>query len=285
MVTFQPEEKTRIKRQREEQAIQLAMQSRWEEAVAVNQSIIDLFPNDVDSYNRLGKALNELGRYVAARSAYGRALELDPSNSIARKNHQRLAALKEAAAPAEAPAARVDPQLFIEERGKTAMAILQRPAPREVLAKVNAGDQVTLRQSGRSLRIETAGGEYLGTLDPKLGLRVIKMMEGGNRYAAAVTNVQDSTARVIIKEVFQSPAMVGQVSFPSTADLGVRPYTRESLLKYGNDDEEDYSDENEDAWGDEEGRRGGWTNESDDFGSDDVSPLPEDDDSDDNDEE
>jgi tetratricopeptide (TPR) repeat protein len=202
MVTMQPEEKTRIKRQREEQAIQLAMQSRWEEAASVNQSIIELFPADVDSYNRLGKALNELGRYSAARSAYARALELDPANTIARKNHQRLAALKEAAGPAEAPAAKVDPRLFIEERGKTAIAILQRPAPRETMARVNAGDQVGLRQRGRSIVVETVGGEYLGMIEPKLGLRVIKMMEGGNKYAAAVTSVQDSSARVIIKEIF-----------------------------------------------------------------------------------
>ena len=35
------------------------------------------FPNEVDAYNRLGKALTELGRYADARDAYGRAVKLD----------------------------------------------------------------------------------------------------------------------------------------------------------------------------------------------------------------
>ncbi|MCX6024421.1 MAG: hypothetical protein NTZ05_22365 [Chloroflexi bacterium] len=299
MVTFQPEEKTRLKRQKEEQAISLAMQSRWEDAAVINQSILEMFPNDVDSYNRLGKALTELGRYGAARSSYGKSLELDPSNSIARRNHQRLAGMKETSKPVQATTAKVDPRLFIEERGKTAVVVLQQPAPREVISRVNAGDLVGLKTSGRTLMVETSGGVYLGRVEPKLAMRVIKMMQGGNKYAAAVTSIADGAAKVIIKEVFQSPTLAGQVSFPGSADSGgVRPYTRDSLLKYGYEDEEEYQDENDDSWDEDGGSGGGggggsgsnrrgssWTAESDDLSPEDASPLPEDDDRDDNEEE
>ena len=57
------EEKARLRRQRTELAINLAMQSRWEEAVRVNQSILEVYPTDADAHNRLGKALTELGQY------------------------------------------------------------------------------------------------------------------------------------------------------------------------------------------------------------------------------
>jgi hypothetical protein len=77
--------------------------------------------------------------------------------------------------------------------------------------------------------------------------------------------------------------MMGQVSFPSSAEIGVRPYTRESLLKYGYEEDEESLEEGDEGW-DEEGRRS-WSNESEDFGGEEVGPLPEDDDSDDNDEE
>ena len=46
------------------EAIALAMQGRWEEAVAANRAILELFPEDVDAYNRLGSALMELGEYA-----------------------------------------------------------------------------------------------------------------------------------------------------------------------------------------------------------------------------
>lgn len=68
-----PEERLRAKRHSTERAIALAMASRWEEAAKVNRELLELFPDDVDAQNRLGKALTELGRFGEARYAYSRA--------------------------------------------------------------------------------------------------------------------------------------------------------------------------------------------------------------------
>ena len=56
------------------QAVARAMANRWAEAVKLNRSILDDFPNDLETYNRLGKALSELGRNREARQAFERAL-------------------------------------------------------------------------------------------------------------------------------------------------------------------------------------------------------------------
>lgn len=277
MMTYQPEEKLRLKREREEQAISLAMQSKWDEAVALNQSILELFPQDVDSHNRLGKALTELGRYNGARTAYGKSVELDPTNTIAHKNLNRLAGLKEAPRKATAATAKVNPLLFIEERGKTAVVSLNQPAPRETMAKVNAGDQVDLRIRGRTLVAQNPRGEYLGMVEPKVALRVIKLMDGGNRYAAAVTSVGENTVRVIIKETFQSAALAGTLSFP-VADTGFRPY-RDTLVRYGYEDEEDAPEDSSESWEDE--GRNTWHGEVEEPENDRVQSLPEEDDDDD----
>ena len=79
------ESKPNIERYAKE-AIALALQSRWQDAIGANEGILELFPEDVETHNRLGRALMEVGKYAAARKAYGRALELDPRNRIAKKN-------------------------------------------------------------------------------------------------------------------------------------------------------------------------------------------------------
>jgi tetratricopeptide (TPR) repeat protein len=241
---YQTEERARLRRQKADVAIQLALQSRWEEAATVNKGILSLYPSDVDAWNRLGKALAELGRYQEAREAYSKALELDSTNSIARKNLARLAAVGEAApAPAEAKQ-RVDPQLFIEETGKSGTTTLHR-ANQEVLARMTAGDRLTLRTEGNVLLVENTRGEYVGEVEPKLALRLLKLMQGGNEYAAALTSLANATGRVIIKETYQHPSQAGRPSFPSTGPEVIRPYIKESILKYGAEDEEDVAEETE----------------------------------------
>src|SRR5260370_34268168 len=118
MAAFPTEDRLRQKRSKSEQAISLAMKNRWDEAAHVNRDILDLFPNEVDAYNRLGKALTELGRYAEARDAYSQAVKLDPLNGIASKNLQRLGKVPPdgVAGPSPLP---VDPRLFFEESGKT----------------------------------------------------------------------------------------------------------------------------------------------------------------------
>ncbi|OGO53029.1 MAG: hypothetical protein A2148_00865 [Chloroflexi bacterium RBG_16_68_14] len=229
---FHDEEKAQTRRRQADTAIQLARESRWEEAVAANRAILKLFPNDADSHNRLGKALMELGRYQDAKKAYRKALELDSTNQIARKNLERLTVLARTGA-AQADTSHVDPSLFIEEMGKSAVTKLQEMVP-EVLATLNAGDRVELRPRGSTLAAETPKGEFIGVVEPKLRVRLLKLMEGGNKYAAAVTSLSGDACRIIIKETYQDPSQAGRPSFPTAVPTeSMRPYTKERLLRHG----------------------------------------------------
>ena len=241
-------DQARLKRHRTNEAIALAMQSRWEEAVAVNSGIIQMFPDDADAYNRLGKALTQLGQYSEARDAYGRALEVDPNNTIARKNFDRLSALKEEnAQPKERKG--VSSHLFMQETGKADVADLYSLAPWEVLAKMTAGDPVHLRADGQRLIVESLDGEYVGEVEPRLGLRLTKLMEGGNEYAAAIASIAEDRGRVMIKEVYQHPSQVGRPSFPVRAPDEFRSYVKDSVLRYELEDEDDTGDdESADEW-------------------------------------
>jgi len=238
MVFYQLSEKAKLRRQRTNEAIALAMQSQWDEAIAVNKSIIEIFPDDADAYNRLGKALTQLGRYAEARDAYSHALEIEPNNGIAKKNIDRLAHLREAEAEPR-NGRQVSSHLFIEETGKADVADLYRLAPRKVLVKIAAGDPVHLEAKGQSLTVESVDGEYIGEVEPRLGLRLIKLVQGGNRYTAAIVGVGEKGGKVMIKEVFQHPSQAGRPSFPARAADGFRPYVKDSMMKYEREDDEE----------------------------------------------
>jgi len=230
-MTYQEEEQARLRRQRSKHAIALAMQGRWREAVAANKDIIGSFPNDVDAYNRLGRAYIELGDYSQAKEAYGRALELDPYNVIAQKNLRRLSYLGEAVVGAEADSDKVEPQHFIEDTGKAGVVDLYHLAPQEILARMVAGDRVYLKIDESGLTVENGRGEYLGQVEPKHGQRLIKLMEGGNRYTAAVVSSAEDRVTVIIREVYQDPSQAGQLSFPSKGVEGLRPFLSDKMIR------------------------------------------------------
>jgi len=246
-MAYQEEEQVRLRRQRSKQAIALAMQGRWREAVVANQEIIASFPNDVDAYNRLGRAYIELGEYSQAKEAYERAVELDPYNIIAQKNLQRLSYLGEAAIGLEADSDRVEPQHFIEETGKAGVVDLYHLAPREILAKMAAGDRVYLKIDGSGLTVENGRGESLGQVEPKHSKRLIKLMEGGNQYSAAIVSSTEDRVTVIIREVYQDPSQAGQLSFPSRGGEGLRPYLSDKMLRRELEYMEALADESADA--------------------------------------
>src|SRR5579875_3405821 len=132
--TFSAEEKARLKKQWTEQAIKQAQEGEWEGAVATNKELLNLFPQEPEAYNRLGKAYSELGQYSEARQAYSQTLKYSPANVIAKKNLTRLETLQDTSRPVTSGAAdRIDPRLFIEETGKTGLTELTNLAPAAVL--------------------------------------------------------------------------------------------------------------------------------------------------------
>jgi len=237
------EEKARLRQRLSKEAIDLALQGRWEEAEVVNRDIIEKFPSDVEAYNRLGRALTESGDFDRAKEAYFKALELAPDNAIAKKNLARLTSLSESMAtlrsdPQKASsqrtqARRVALDLFITEMGKAGVVNLHNVASGEVLAKMGFGDQMHLEARGQHLIVASQSGEYLGEVEPRQGLRLIKLMQGGNRYDAAILNVEEDKVQVIIKEVYQHPSQVGRPSFLVKATEHLRTRIKESLLRRG----------------------------------------------------
>ena len=260
----------RIKQQRSKEAIDMAMQGRWNEAIAVNSEIIEDFPDDVDASNRLGRAYMETGQYSKAREAYGRAVENDPYNAIANRNLRRLNDLQDSD-EAEVDEEGVEPHHFIEEIGKAGVVTLYELAPKETRARMVAGDKVYLKVDGSYLNVENSRAVYMGKVDPKYAQRLARLMLGGNKYTASVVKSTMDMMTVIIRETYQDPGQAGKLSFPPKGMEEVRPYG-DRLLSSDSEVEDEAEDES------------GYTI----IGGDEVEVLPEesadDDDSGDDDE-
>jgi hypothetical protein len=237
-MTRDEEKILRFKQQRSKEAIDLAMQARWQDAVSVNREIIESFPDDVDTYNRLGRAYMELGQYALAKEAYRRAVQLDPYNAIAARNLRRLNDLKDTGS-AVIDTERVEPQQFIEEIGKAGVVALHELIPKEDRARLVAGDKVYLKANGSALVVETGRGEYLGKVDPKYGLRLVRLMLGGNQYTASVVKSTADMMTVIIRETYQHPSQAGKLSFPPKGMEEFRPYASDKLLKLESEEGEE----------------------------------------------
>jgi tetratricopeptide (TPR) repeat protein len=248
MAVGEADSTTRQRRQLADQAIAQATHGEWEAAVETNRQLIELGP-DIDAYNRLGKALAELNKHAEALEAYEQALERDATNRIAQRNVERLRVLVAAEKPGKNGHGRADKApatLFIEEMGKTGRARLINLAAPRVLAPLSPGDAVELVVEGDELRA-SVGDATIGSVEPRIAARLVKLIAGGNRYEAAITSLHEagSDLTIIIREVFTHPSNFGKVSFPTVASAagGVRPYMKGSALRYDDDDEVEEADE------------------------------------------
>ena len=239
METVRTEKKARLRRMKSREAIGLALEGDWEQAVEVNREVLRLFPDDVEALNRLGKAFMELGRYSGARSAFESAARISPYNSIAKKNLERLPRLEETAGPPKQGKV-VSPYLFIEERGKSCMTTLEKPATLETLCRMAAGDSVKLRAKEHVLLVENQQGDYVGQFESKLGMRLTRLMKSGNRYEAAIISINPQDVSVIILETYRHRDTRGICSFPTNRrDEHRKAYWTDALLRYDVDSELD----------------------------------------------
>lgn len=244
---------SKLRRDLSRDAISLALQGEWERATEVNHAILELFEDDVDAMNRLSKALMELAKYPEAKDVLGRVVQIAPYNTIAKKNLARLMQLEDTPAPAkQARKAGSVPQFFIEDSGKSGTTVLQKTVTGQVVARVAPSDPANLVVERDAIIVYTRDEEYLGQIEPKLGRRLIRLMEGGNKYDAAIIGVGEQGISVIVRETYRHRSLQNVCSFPSKTKEEHRVYLSENLVRYiqdddleGDDDEDGVIEEDE----------------------------------------
>jgi len=274
------DEKLRQRRRLQDRAIEMASRNSWTEAVDVNRQIIEL-GEDADAYNRLGKAYFELGQFDEAHKAYGSALRIMPTNIIARKNYDRLESLIARAVTPQvvdrSSRELVDLRLFITETGKTAVTPLVDIQRGPMVDAVVTGEKVDVQVEGRNVVVLDATGNVLGRIEPKLAQRLMELMNGGNRYIAAVVQIDSKQLRILIREIYQDPSQRGRISFPGKFGEGsLRGYVATGTYEDLDGDMLEDDDSNDDVEIEEDDTFGG---DDEELGLDDIEQdIGEDDD-------
>ena len=232
----------KLKRDLGTEAVNLAVQGEWQRATEVNKAILELFSDDVEAMNRLVKALIELGSYVDAGAVLDRVCEVAPYNNIAKKNRARLEQL--AATPGSSKQAKKTVgarQQFIEETGKSGTTILRNTSGKKSVLHVAPSDQIVLTPENNTLTARTLDGQLLGQVEPKMGKRLARLIDGGNKYTAAVVAVNEQVVSIMIRETFKDRSLQNVCSFPSKVnvnneDLG---YRSENMARFIREDDTD----------------------------------------------
>lgn len=252
------------KKQLNKAALEASLESNWEEAITLNDQIIERFPRDAEALNRKGRALIELRQLSAARDAYSDALKADPANMIARRNLQRLELLYnrdkgnpegESIADNHIPRTNV----FVEEIGKTWVDELAKPAEVGVLSEVSPGDKLKVTFDGKRVIVTSLDDVYLGEVDMRIAARMANLAESGNEFEAYALGISAQSLRMILRETFRSDANQDLVTFPrqtrATQDLmrerDLLSQREEGDFDFG-EEEEDVADESEDESDEEE---------------------------------
>lgn len=210
------------------QAVNAALTNNWQEAIKTNLAILTENPKDVEALNRLARAYKEAGEIRLAQKTYRKVLKIDRFNPIAAKNLKLLESFPKRSKTPPSNLNSCQPQMFLEEPGKTKVVNLVNLAPTSTLLPLSSGNQTNLLIKRRAVTVVDAKGTYLGALPDDLSAKLIKFIKGGNRYEVFVKTVSKNSLSVFIREVYRAPRFKNQPTFPGAGGeyyTFVRPET------------------------------------------------------------
>ncbi len=195
-------------------AIKLALDNNWEEAILVNKEILTESPKDIDSLKRLAYAFMQSGKFVDAKETYNAIIALDSTNPIATKNLRKLMALSQQknGVSSSSHINHMD-NVFIQEAGKTKTVDLTNVADKKTLMSLQHGDDIQLIIKRSKIFALTSDKTFIGMLPDNVGIRLIGFMKGGNEYQACIKGVDDKNVTVFIKETKRAKKYINQSSF------------------------------------------------------------------------
>lgn len=237
------------------QAINAALDQKWEDAIKLNRRIIKLDPCNIDALNRQAKAYMELGKLNLAKKFYSEALKFDPYNPIASKNLKIIKSFRsngqtslphKITEPCDGEPGngrtRLSPSLFLQEPGKTKIVNLLKVAEPQKLSHVYCGMKVLAEVKNRKIIVTDTEREYLGVLPDDVSHCLIRLLKGGNKYELFVKSIKVNGLSVLIREMFRSKRFKNQ---PSFLDFSSSNISSDMITSFDNSDEEETSEETE----------------------------------------
>lgn len=243
---------------RNQESIQAALEGAWEKAVELNIQLSEEFPEEQDILNRLGKAYSELGQVNKAKATFEKVLEGDPYNPIATKNLERLSTLRGSTIKLKEQATKpLNPDIFIEEPGKTETIEVTDLAMPKVLIHLRVGDSVKLNTTKAATAVISEDDHRLGKLELIIGQDISQAFALGSEFSAIVKAIKvgkdekNSSLTVFVRETKHSTKLAHPVF---TFESNFTPFVSEETISYLKDEEplkSDASDETSEIEGED----------------------------------
>lgn len=206
----------------ESQAVDAAIKSQWQDAIRFNKKILDLDKNNLPAYLRLGFSYLQSHQLPEAKKHYGKALKLQPTNTVAKENIDRIKILEtKSSTKSKSPEINLDPNLFLEIPGKTKSVYIVNLGQKNVLAQLSIGQEVFLSTKKRKVEVRTKGGDYIGSLPDDLSRRLILFLKAKSKYTVFIKESSLNKITVFIKESKKGRRVVPYLSFPSNIQANI----------------------------------------------------------------
>lgn len=231
------------------QAIQTALKGNWEEAIALNKSLVSENPQDIDALNRLALAYSIIGNTKDARATYQKVIALDALNAIALRSLKKLK--EKNGQNTNGNLIKQINNKFLEEPGKTKVVELVNIAQPMITEYLRIGQSLEL--SVKRLKIFVLEDkQYIGVLPDDIARRLIKFIKAGCLYEAFVKSAGPHKVSLFIKEVKKTARFKDQPSFTtfseSHLELNKHTKTKNRIIEKA----EDKDEQEEDSYSEEE---------------------------------
>lgn len=233
----------------EQQAIDAAINLRWQQAIELNNQIIKLDPGNDSVYLRLGFIYLQLKDMTKAKRFYSKALRIQPKNAVALQNLERIRVLEKAKSSRDKEEhVSFDPDLFIESTGKTKTVALANLGQKNVLASLTIGQPVELKIKKRRVEVRTISNDYIGTLPDDLSKRLIFFLKAKSIYVTYIKEATLTKVIVFIKEEKKGKSVVHQISFQQNIQRKVEEENSNGSAEDKEDLEPEETDDHLEAW-------------------------------------
>jgi len=221
------------------QAINAAITCNWENAITLNEKILEVEPQNTEVLNRLAKALFEIGNYSGAKKIYTQVLEIDPYNTIAEKNLKKAASLKKDGAIPSTQSMTLSPAMFLEEPGVTTLVNLVKIAEPQKLLKLSPGTVVNLVPKKRGVSVTDSRDVYLGAFPDDSAFHLLKLLKGGNKYMSIIKSIRPPSGLIVlVRETYRSKKFKNQASFLDESRIVAFSSENISLMERGAEEDD-----------------------------------------------
>lgn len=199
----------------EQQAVDAAIAIDWGTAIILNKKILKLDPANIGAQLRLGFIYLQTNDLEHAKKQYKSVLRLQPANSIAQENIEKIKVLEEAGDHvAIEKDLNFNPNLFLDVPGKTKTVALVNVGQKNILAQLTVGEEVYLKPKKHKIEVRTKTNEFLGYLPDDLSKRLELFLLGQSEYKAFIKEVSLSRVSIFIREEKRGKKVLRFTSFP-----------------------------------------------------------------------